>query len=166
LNHNPPDLCLLSSWDYRSEPPVPSSFFFFFLILILEPGSILTSGTHNPPDPPASASPVLGSQARPPCPAQTASYFYPLFQTNRKGPILSISNPPPQGNPSSWDNPGTQYVLKHGQMSQEPVESTVLVLRPALLSPRGSVTLCAWPHPKSNLQGLAPRFHFRAVVGN
>jgi hypothetical protein len=25
LNHNPPDLCLLSSWDYRHEPLVPSS---------------------------------------------------------------------------------------------------------------------------------------------
>jgi hypothetical protein len=25
LNHDPPDLCLLSSWDYRREPPAPSS---------------------------------------------------------------------------------------------------------------------------------------------
>jgi hypothetical protein len=23
LNHDPPDLCLLSSWDYRREPLVP-----------------------------------------------------------------------------------------------------------------------------------------------
>jgi hypothetical protein len=23
LNSDPPDLCLLSSWDYRDEPPAP-----------------------------------------------------------------------------------------------------------------------------------------------
>jgi hypothetical protein len=27
LNLDPPDLCLLSSWDYRREPPAPSSTF-------------------------------------------------------------------------------------------------------------------------------------------
>jgi hypothetical protein len=28
-NCDPPDLCLLSSWDCRCEPPVPSSFLSF-----------------------------------------------------------------------------------------------------------------------------------------
>jgi hypothetical protein len=26
-NHDPPDLCLLSGWDYRREPPVPGQNF-------------------------------------------------------------------------------------------------------------------------------------------
>jgi hypothetical protein len=25
LNHDPPDLCLLSSWDYGREPPAPGN---------------------------------------------------------------------------------------------------------------------------------------------
>jgi hypothetical protein len=28
-NHDPPDLCLLSSLDYRCEPPAPSSILHF-----------------------------------------------------------------------------------------------------------------------------------------
>jgi hypothetical protein len=32
LNHNPPDLCLLSSQDYRHEPPEPDSAAFFFFL--------------------------------------------------------------------------------------------------------------------------------------
>jgi hypothetical protein len=28
-NHEPPDLCLLSSWGYRNESPVPGSIFSF-----------------------------------------------------------------------------------------------------------------------------------------
>jgi hypothetical protein len=30
-NHDPPDLCLLSSWDCRSEPPVPGCYIVFIL---------------------------------------------------------------------------------------------------------------------------------------
>jgi hypothetical protein len=29
-NHTPPDLCLLSSWDYRHELPAPNSGFLFY----------------------------------------------------------------------------------------------------------------------------------------
>jgi hypothetical protein len=29
LNCDPPDLNLLSGWDYRREPPVPSNFTYF-----------------------------------------------------------------------------------------------------------------------------------------
>jgi hypothetical protein len=30
LNHDPPDLCLLNSWDYRHEPLAPSYIYIFF----------------------------------------------------------------------------------------------------------------------------------------
>jgi hypothetical protein len=33
-NHDPPDLCLLSSWDYMCEPPVPDSVFFFVVLIL------------------------------------------------------------------------------------------------------------------------------------
>jgi hypothetical protein len=36
-NYDPPDLCLMSSYDFRCEPPVLSlTFFFFFAVLGLE----------------------------------------------------------------------------------------------------------------------------------
>jgi hypothetical protein len=34
LNCNPPDFCLLSSWDYRCEPLVPSQAWFLKVILL------------------------------------------------------------------------------------------------------------------------------------
>jgi hypothetical protein len=34
LNCNPPDLCLLSSWDYSHEPPAPFQFFCFEVVLL------------------------------------------------------------------------------------------------------------------------------------
>jgi hypothetical protein len=30
-NYHPPDLCLLSSWDYRHEPLTPSLFLLFWI---------------------------------------------------------------------------------------------------------------------------------------
>jgi hypothetical protein len=35
LNRDPPDLCLLSSWDYRREPLVPA--LCFFILDFIEP---------------------------------------------------------------------------------------------------------------------------------
>jgi hypothetical protein len=45
LNHNPPDFCFLSSWDYRCEPLAPGPlylsayvgvvFFLFFCVLLI-----------------------------------------------------------------------------------------------------------------------------------
>jgi hypothetical protein len=34
LNRDPPDLCLLSSWDYRREPPAPGMTLNFVLVFL------------------------------------------------------------------------------------------------------------------------------------
>jgi hypothetical protein len=37
-DRNPPDLCFLSSWDYRHEPLVPSSVLHFFKCILIAQG--------------------------------------------------------------------------------------------------------------------------------
>jgi hypothetical protein len=34
LNHNPPDLCLLRSWNPSHEPPAPGSILTFWLLVL------------------------------------------------------------------------------------------------------------------------------------
>jgi hypothetical protein len=43
LNLDPLDLCLLSSWDYRREPPVPSHLFLFIMVISMRDDFVLQS---------------------------------------------------------------------------------------------------------------------------
>jgi hypothetical protein len=79
LNHDPPDLCLLSSQDYRHEPLGPSFSFFFFLKTTL--CSSDWPSTHVPP---ASASQVLGLQVCTTMPSLVYIY-YPCFHIENEG---------------------------------------------------------------------------------
>jgi hypothetical protein len=47
LNLDPPDLCLLSSWDYRHEPQAPSDDFFFLFLKRSEKMATLPSRTQT-----------------------------------------------------------------------------------------------------------------------